>query len=143
MLRRLTPGVVVGFFVGSLLACRWDDGHERDDDNFRADVIACEDALARLVTCCPRFDAKPVRCEYLYESDEGCGSTTTDSTAPALDEAESRCVRETGCDELVASGVCERAQAARARETHVTTEHADGATTTSGTPATAHEQVCP
>jgi hypothetical protein len=111
---RSFPRAGVGFalFVAALLACS-SNGDETDDNNFREDVIECEDALDRLIACCPGFDASPVLCNDYYHHTSGCGSSTTESVAPALSQDESACIRDRSCEELVADGVCERAQAAR------------------------------
>lgn len=90
-----------------------DDGDEEDDNQFREDVIQCEEAIARLERCCPEFDGSRVLCNYYFRHDASvCGPSTTESVQPALSLAESGCVREASCERLVADGVCERAQAA-------------------------------
>lgn len=95
---------------------RYDNGddYEQDDNNFRADVIECEDALARLQRCCPDFDAKPVLCNFFHSQSSGCGTSTTSNVKPAYSTAESACIREMSCDELVDQKVYERGQKARA-----------------------------
>ena len=91
---------------------------DHDTNNFRADVIDCEDALARLTSCCPGFDPGRVQCTYYHDkshSESGCSSHTIDTYAhetPALSIDESHCVITRTCDDLVAGGVCARAQAA-------------------------------
>src|SRR5690606_15793979 len=97
----------------SVLACS--SGPDDEDDNqFRTDVLWCEEALARLVTCCPGFDPRPVECNYYYSYDRGCGPDTMNKVEPAFTTDESRCIRDTPCDALVANGACGRAQNARA-----------------------------
>ena len=93
---RSSIGVVASLLVSTLFACSWgnSDGEKHDDDNFRADVIECEDALSRLERCCPSFDSAPVLCNYYYDKSSGCSTTTTDSTEPAITTAESSCIRE-------------------------------------------------
>jgi len=86
-----------------------------DDDNFREDVIACEEALGRLASCCPGFDTRAVQCwHYRNERTEtGCeGSHSNTSTAldPAISIDSSRCILQTSCEGLRQRGVCERAQ---------------------------------
>src|SRR3954466_13664472 len=110
MTRRLFVGVAVTVVLCSLLACK---GDTHDDDDFRFDVIECEDALARIVTCCPGFDPAPVLCDYRYDHTSGCGSgTSTTSIEPAFTPGESRCIRDTSCDDLIAHQICARAQLA-------------------------------
>lgn len=61
--RRLVFGT--GLAVAALLACGGGhDGDTKGDNNFREDVIECEDALAKLEKCCPSFDATPALCNY-------------------------------------------------------------------------------
>jgi hypothetical protein len=107
----LPTGSIVALGVAAVLACSR-PGHDEDDNQFREDVIWCEEALARLATCCPGFDATRVECNYYFEQDEGCTATTTRQIEPALTTGESRCVRDTDCAVLVSSGVCARAQVA-------------------------------
>jgi hypothetical protein len=86
---------------------------ETDDEQFREDVIQCEEAIARLEDCCPDFDSSKVLCDYYYDYDGGCGSSREERIEPALSKSESQCIRRTSCGDLVAQGVCKRAQAAR------------------------------
>jgi len=72
----------------------------------REDEVLCEEAAAHLVHCCPGFDLSSLRCSYT----SGCGSTTY----PALSVPASQCINGESCDELVATGVCPRAQQAQA-----------------------------
>ena len=106
-------GVFFALSVTVVIACG-DDGVEEDDNQFRADVLWCEEALARLTDCCPGFDARVVECNYYYSFDKGCGSPTTKHVQPALTASESECIRDLSCDQLIATNVCARAQAARA-----------------------------
>jgi len=106
-------GVIFALAIALVLACN--GGHDEEDDNqFRTDVLWCEEALGRLISCCPSFDARVVECNYYYSFDEGCGTATTRRIEPAFTIDESRCIRDTTCDALVTNKVCERAQAARA-----------------------------
>lgn len=120
MAGRTSAGVAASLLVCALFACgsrstSGDDEH--DDNNFRPDVIECEDALDRLQRCCPGFDPAPVLCNFFHSKSTGCGSVSTDDVKPALSRDESECIRDTSCDSLVATKVCERAQLARAYET--------------------------
>lgn len=110
--RRIPAGVFFALGVVALLACT--HGHDKEDDNqFREDVIQCEEAVARLDRCCPSFDASRVLCNYYFSYDEAaCSPPTTRRVSPALDLEESRCVIDTSCEDLVANGVCQRAQEA-------------------------------
>lgn len=119
--RRVSAGAAATLLVCALFACSprsTSDGDEHDDNNFRADVIECEDALERLERCCPGFDSAPVLCNFFHSKSTGCGSVNTDNVKPALSQDESQCIRDTSCDSLVATKVCERAQLARAYESH-------------------------
>jgi hypothetical protein len=98
-----------------MLACNTDE--KIDDDNFREDVISCEDALAKLEGCCPGFRANAVRCQYYERTYEhsGCDSSTYEHQHedPALRLADSQCILGRSCSELVNTGVCAKAQAAK------------------------------
>jgi hypothetical protein len=134
--RRFAVGVVAALVVSTLLSRRASasDDDEHDDNNFRPDVIECEDALSRLQSCCPGFDATPVLCNFLFDRSSGCGSTTTNSVEPAFTRKESACIRDTSCDALVVGKVCERAQAARAysKNTTVSTSSSSSSSGSSG-----------
>jgi hypothetical protein len=151
MVRRAFAGVTATLVVCSLIACSNDavsGDDEHDNNNFRADVIECEDALARLQQCCPDFDAKPVLCNYDYDKSTGCGATTTSSVEPAFSLGESSCIRETSCDRMIEAKICERAQLARAYTSRKTTPTTPSSTSTSRSSATttekeSHAPVCP
>jgi hypothetical protein len=113
-------GVLFGLAIALLLACR-SDRDEEDDNQFRTDVLWCEEALARLQSCCPNFDGRPLVCDYYYSFDEGCGTATTRRVEPVFTKEESRCIRDRTCDELVNNKVCEKAQAARAPNSNTST----------------------
>lgn len=134
MARRFCAGVAATVVAITLLACSYGNGgddYEQDDNNFRGDVIECEDALARLQRCCPDFDATPVLCNFFYSRSSGCGGSSTNSVEPAFSRPESTCIRETSCDDLVATNVCERAQRARAYAAHTSTS-SSSSTSSSG-----------
>jgi hypothetical protein len=80
----------------------------RGGDHVGEDVLNCEEAVAHLAECCPKFDASLVRCVH-YES-EGCDPDRSSNRYPALDVGQSRCVRAASCDVLRSNGVCARAQ---------------------------------
>ena len=159
MARRFCAGVAATLVLCTLFACSYDGGSgddEHDDNNFRADVIECEDALERLQRCCPDFDAKPVLCKFFYDKSSGCGSTTTSSVEPAFSRTESSCIRDTSCDALVTTEVCARAQLARAysstKTTGTSSSSSSGTSSSSGvwssststaTENKPHAPVCP
>jgi hypothetical protein len=82
-------GFTLSLFVGVLLAC-----------GIRQDEFDCENAAAHLAECCPGFDAKAISCTY---------SDACTTTYPALDPAQSDCIRQASCESLRAAGVCDRA----------------------------------
>jgi hypothetical protein len=92
-----------------------------NDDNFREDVFACEEAVARLAECCPNFDGKDIKCTYYYSRNEtvndcnGQTSVTTVQVEPAITTASAACIERTACADLVANGVCARALVAKSR----------------------------
>lgn len=134
-------GVAFALGISLLLACGG-SGDEHDNNNFRPDVIECEDALARLEKCCPSFDATLVRCQYDYSKSTGCGATSIDSVQPALTTAESHCIRNTSCEDMVRDGVCDRAQAARTYEQHSTTTGGTLRDPTTSSSNQTHSPVC-
>lgn len=72
----------------------------------RPDEMHCENAVERLVDCCPGFTARQVSCEYL----EGCGVSY-----PAISEDDARCIAGASCAALVADGVCASAATVQPR----------------------------
>src|SRR5262245_44560823 len=64
------------------------------------DELTCEEAVSRLIDCCPGFDPRRMPC---VRSD-GCGN---DQTKPSFSEDSSRCILGKTCDDLRA-GTCER-----------------------------------
>lgn len=129
--------------VVAFLACKSDEtkDDEEDDNQFREDVIQCEEAVARLQRCCPSFDGSRVLCNYYFSFDKStCGPTETRSINPALNLAESRCVIDTSCGDLVANGVCARAQEARTYTSRVVRDDEPGRSTNE---RDSHPPVCP
>jgi hypothetical protein len=144
-LRRPVPTTtLIGLLVGSALACTNNDGSSSDDNNFREDVVWCEEALAQLTSCCGGFDPTKVKCHYHDYSGGGC-SGVYNWEHPALSIEESRCILGESCGALNANGVCARAQAA----TPYTSSSSGGscASLASGTrcddDASTHPPVCP
>jgi hypothetical protein len=60
----------------------------------RRDELACEEAVARLIACCPKADPEEYQCFY---KGGGCGSK---EVLPELTEAESQAVIEADCQTL-------------------------------------------
>jgi hypothetical protein len=81
---------------------------DTDDNQFREDVISCEEAVARLEECCPGFRPTRVACRYYFHRREGCEGSGVDKTEPDLDLRESQCVREASCEKLASQGFCDR-----------------------------------
>lgn len=92
--------VITTAAVVALYAC----GTMREDEQY------CEEAVSRLVGCCPGFDLTQISCQY----SEGC--TGSNDQFPALTIEESECIRDRSCDQLRA-GICARAQMARRGDT--------------------------
>lgn len=83
---------------------------EDDDDNFRADVCACEDAVAHLASCCPDFHAGDVRCVYSRHRSNGCDVYTKYEEDPAIPLDQAECVLALDCGAVRERGICGRAQ---------------------------------
>ena len=148
LLRRIPPGVAFALGVVALLACEGPDtsNDEEDDNQFREDVIQCEEAIARLQRCCPDFDGARVVCDYYFLYDTStCGPRRTESVQPALSLPESRCVLDTACEILVARGICDRAQEARAYTSRRVDEtfSSTGGSTGGVDESDSHPPVCP
>lgn len=71
--------------------------------DMRQDELDCELAVSHLQDCCPGLDTSPIHCLYV----EDCGGSEPD-TYPALDIAQSACIRDESCATLASSGVCKR-----------------------------------
>ena len=72
---------------------------------------------------------------------DGYGAEEKGHVLPALSDDESHCIRQTSCNDLAPTGVCERAKAARARgkgSYHSTSNGGESKTYGSDLPA-----VCP
>ena len=113
-LRRLPVGVA--FALGVVItgsAHGADDAPETDDQNFREEVLLCEEAVGKLDTCCPDIDWSTVQCNYRHTTTGGCTDGTADFEDPALNLAESRCILDTSCEDIHRNGVCTRAKAAQ------------------------------
>ena len=106
-MKRLAPYVVGLFFVAGF-ACNRDHSEERDDENFREDVVACEEAVARVETCCPEVAHPSNACRYHhYAYDQICGCDSTGGGAytheddwPVFDLAKSRALADAACAQI-------------------------------------------
>ena len=125
-------GVLFALGVALVLACNSNGNDEEDDNQFRDDVIWCEEAIARLERCCPGFDGARVECKFYYSYNEGCGSSETRRTEPAFTKDESRCIHDTTCSALVDTGVCARAAQNGSARSSITSD----STSSSGTSGT-------
>jgi hypothetical protein len=93
--------VVLGILA--VMACDSDT----DDNQFREDVISCEEAVAHLEECCSDFLASNVECRYFYRRNESCvGPDTTTRIDPDIDLHQSRCIRDLTCDGIQSRGFC-------------------------------------
>jgi hypothetical protein len=132
--RRVSPlalcaGLTVLFLFGVRKRA---SGDTSDHNQFREDVLSCEDAVSHLAECCPDFDPHAIACQYSYEEQDepsacpynsggyyeddcnpgagGCSSgvSTVMQTNPDLDVGTSECIRAASCENLVMTGVCTR-----------------------------------
>jgi hypothetical protein len=112
-----------------------------NDDNFLPDVMWCEEAVERLVDCCPGFDPRRLSCRHSHHfSSGGCGSGSERSDVwPALSAEESSCVKATSCTTLIERDVCGRAQEALA----YTAKRSTSAGGTTEESKQTHAPVCP
>jgi hypothetical protein len=84
---------------------------DTDDNQFREDVLSCEEAVAHLEECCPELRASNVECKYYYHRDEGCyGPDTTTRIEPDIGLRESRCIRDLTCEGIASQGLCKFGQ---------------------------------
>lgn len=104
-LRRSVPaGALFALGVCTILACD-------DHDEFRSDVVRCEEAAAALESCCPHGLTSAIKCEYLYEPNSvpnestthdcngpGCGCNSDRLVTPDLSEDVSACILGASCD---------------------------------------------
>jgi hypothetical protein len=101
MRQLLFPAVTLLFLFGL-------PKHAGASDQYRDDVLACEEAVSFLDSACPGFDPSQLRC--VYEYNEGCGGYSF--VRPALSEAEVQCILGKQPEALVNEGICARAQVA-------------------------------
>ncbi len=69
----------------------------------RAEDLACEHAASVLDECCPDLSAAELDCSY--DDYAGCSESVS---PPIIGEAESQCVRDASCAQIVEWGVCDR-----------------------------------
>jgi hypothetical protein len=105
-MRRWLPYLVGLFFVGGL-ACSRDHTEETDDENFREEVIVCEEALAHIESCCPEIMPDTDACHYHhYKYDTVCGCDESggryrhEDVWPVMKLDHSRAVIATDCSAL-------------------------------------------
>lgn len=105
-----------GALIVFLLACSLNCG---DEDDLTEEVLSCEEAVSKLVECCPGFDPYKIECKDITFDNEQwtCGTTfyANGHQLPAFNREESQCIRERSCSELAVKGVCLRAQQAMPR----------------------------
>jgi hypothetical protein len=111
MSRRTSAGTAFALFIAFLLACN-------DHDEFREDVILCEEAVAYLRSCCPAGRAPSIECHYSYDAnvtdtssssssssssdsgDDGGGGCHDREITPDLDVDSSRAILSRRCVDL-------------------------------------------
>jgi hypothetical protein len=113
------------FYAAGIIAAFGCSNEDDDIDNredLTVEIISCEEAYARLEDCCPGFDAELtggcVDHDVKKTTQRYCSSTTSWEEfreKPSMSKAESQCVRDRSCAELVHGGVCDRAQKAGRR----------------------------
>jgi hypothetical protein len=67
----------------------------------REDEVECEEAVASLADCCQGFDITKVDCHYT----SGCGESF-----PDLTPADSECILDKSCSEILAQDICKKVQ---------------------------------
>jgi hypothetical protein len=112
-----------------------------DDDRFRQDVLFCEEALSILSKCCPDFRAGEVPCGYDISDSGSCDFVSTRHETPSFTLDESTCIRAASCEDLAATGVCARAQAARDYVSWTTNNSKEAPI--GNEPTSSHAAVCP
>ena len=116
-----------GFLVGAILAgvCLFRGsvargGTDTNDDNFREDVIECEQAASHLRECCPSATSAPDCHYYDSKTTEDCGCSGSYVTSSSWDRPiaidESKSIESASCEELAANGTCDRAWESNAGE---------------------------
>jgi hypothetical protein len=131
--------LIVGLVLTSGLAVRAKASttNEKDDNQFREDVIACEEAVSHVNECCAGLAVQADACRYshyFHQSDCGCDSTGSgasrrDDVWPVVTAAESHKIAGIDCAAMQAVDVdggsqCTRlaAEFNKVNETHNSTE---------------------
>ncbi len=99
--------------IGGGLSLEWPKVRGGIDADQIHEEIACEEALAYLLGCCPDLDRHDVACRYSRDTQELSGCEECESGSdPDISLAESRAYRRTSCSQIRATGVCERVASA-------------------------------
>lgn len=69
---------------------------------FTESEFQCEEAAVVLDECCPAISASALACSRLT----GCAGETV--RPPMFTVAESECIEDLDCDEIIEAGICER-----------------------------------
>ena len=113
--------VVAAFFVLRGGVARGSTSTDTNDDNFREDVIECEQAAAHLRDCCPNATSAPDCHYYDRKTTETCGCSESYVTSSSWDRPiaidQSKEIQNSSCDELAQNGTCDRQWASNAGET--------------------------
>lgn len=80
----------VAVLVGIALSC----------GDISEEEMVCEEAVARLETCCPEIDPRRINCVYA----QSCNT----ELVPVLTAKASACLSEASCGDLKSRGTCER-----------------------------------
>jgi len=101
--------MVVGLVLtsGFVVRAKASTEEEKDDNNFREDVIVCEEAVAHASACCG-FEIQGDACRfyhYYFSDDCGCDSPGTDGskredTRPVISGKAARSVADMTCETM-------------------------------------------
>ena len=110
-LRRISPFLTgLALVSGLVFTVRAESTNEDDDNNFREDVLLCEEALAHVRSCCPSV-GKATACVYAHRShysDCGCSSSREGShsdSRPVIEIGESKTILRTACSAIDCSAM--------------------------------------
>lgn len=120
----------LGLLVAGFLLVPGLSAGKEDRDDLTYDVLACENAVAKLEQCCPSFPARNLSCVDERYDREGCGTRQRGRELPSFDDVESSCLLETPCPALIERGICKRAAEAQPRGFEYSTDLDTGATST-------------
>ncbi len=119
------PLLAVG--LGVALACT----NGEDDEQFREAVFVCEEAVARLDSCCPGFDPRSVPCVF-FRSD-GCSGSQSIVRDPALDTTQADCILGSSCEQIRSADMCRRAAGLAPVQGGTSSSGTSGTASSSGT----------